>query len=549
MKALTFYSYKGGVGRTLAMVNIAMRLAEFGKKVVLLDFDLEAPGVHFKLKNHFPVNMPKAKNGIVDYIYEFTENGNFYNKIKPYSYALPAINEFQKPIDVIPAGDVEDSAYWQKLARINWQSMFYEESGQGLELFLDLKQKIEKEFEPDFLLIDSRTGITDIAGITLKLLADEVIVLAANNDENLFGTKRIIKSLLDPEKSIFDKIPNISFVLTRLPNDRTPQEEATEYQLKTKLQTELKEILNIENFDINIIHSERDLGLSEVKISYLGNIASNSEISHDYTMLFSKLTSKYFDKEDIKRLEQIKKSELLYNNSLRNSIPNVKIEILTQAIDLYPYNCFYHTEIGRQYFKVKDFDKAINSFKLAYLYNKNIVEINNLIGNSYFQKSDYELAIKYFNKTIELSPQNENAYQGLAECYDCLGKYEKSIFFYESANKTNPYNVLVLNGLANGYRRKKEFNKALEFINQAIQLKDFSTDSNITGILFATRAEIYADQGSIDLFYFDITKSLNNGITSDNLKSEKEVYAKFKNEERFIDLIAKHGININDILN
>ncbi|MBK7057003.1 MAG: AAA family ATPase [Leptospiraceae bacterium] len=43
MKTVTFYSYKGGVGRTLALANIAMRLSEFGKKVCILDFDLEAP--------------------------------------------------------------------------------------------------------------------------------------------------------------------------------------------------------------------------------------------------------------------------------------------------------------------------------------------------------------------------------------------------------------------------------------------------------------------------------------------------------------------------
>ena len=48
MKTFTFYSYKGGVGRTLALVNVANRLVEFGKKVCILDFDLEAPGLQSK---------------------------------------------------------------------------------------------------------------------------------------------------------------------------------------------------------------------------------------------------------------------------------------------------------------------------------------------------------------------------------------------------------------------------------------------------------------------------------------------------------------------
>ena len=50
MKTITFYSYKGGVGRTLALSNIANKLSEFGKKVCIIDFDLEAPGLHIKFQ-------------------------------------------------------------------------------------------------------------------------------------------------------------------------------------------------------------------------------------------------------------------------------------------------------------------------------------------------------------------------------------------------------------------------------------------------------------------------------------------------------------------
>ena len=68
MKTITFYSYKGGVGRSLALANIATRLAEFGKKVCLLDFDLEAPGLHYKFSTLLSNQKKEIKNGIVDYI-------------------------------------------------------------------------------------------------------------------------------------------------------------------------------------------------------------------------------------------------------------------------------------------------------------------------------------------------------------------------------------------------------------------------------------------------------------------------------------------------
>ena len=44
---VTFYSYKGGVGRSMVLANIAWLLAKkYGKSVILVDWDLEAPGLH-----------------------------------------------------------------------------------------------------------------------------------------------------------------------------------------------------------------------------------------------------------------------------------------------------------------------------------------------------------------------------------------------------------------------------------------------------------------------------------------------------------------------
>ena len=44
---ITFYSYKGGVGRSMAMANLAVLLArDYGLDVVVVDWDLEAPGLH-----------------------------------------------------------------------------------------------------------------------------------------------------------------------------------------------------------------------------------------------------------------------------------------------------------------------------------------------------------------------------------------------------------------------------------------------------------------------------------------------------------------------
>ncbi len=82
MRTITFYSYKGGVGRSLALANIATRLAEFKKQVCLLDFDLEAPGLHYKFATQLANNTKKINKGIVDYIYEFTSEGTVPDSLR-----------------------------------------------------------------------------------------------------------------------------------------------------------------------------------------------------------------------------------------------------------------------------------------------------------------------------------------------------------------------------------------------------------------------------------------------------------------------------------
>lgn len=47
-RTVSFYSYKGGTGRTLLVANVGVLLARLGLRVVLVDLDLEAPGLPYK---------------------------------------------------------------------------------------------------------------------------------------------------------------------------------------------------------------------------------------------------------------------------------------------------------------------------------------------------------------------------------------------------------------------------------------------------------------------------------------------------------------------
>src|SRR5687767_12082603 len=101
MRTITFYSYKGGVGRSLALANIATRLTEFNKKVCLIDFDLEAPGLQFKFQS---LESIEITNGIVDYVYEFSNKGNLPKKIM--DYCIDCTLTTKKKSYFIPAGNL-----------------------------------------------------------------------------------------------------------------------------------------------------------------------------------------------------------------------------------------------------------------------------------------------------------------------------------------------------------------------------------------------------------------------------------------------------------
>src|SRR5580692_11373070 len=64
----TFYSFKGGVGRTMALANVAALLAKWGYSILIVDWDLEAPGLERFFASLSPEigNLRSTKPGIVD---------------------------------------------------------------------------------------------------------------------------------------------------------------------------------------------------------------------------------------------------------------------------------------------------------------------------------------------------------------------------------------------------------------------------------------------------------------------------------------------------
>lgn len=184
MFVITFYSYKGGVGRTLALMNAASRLVRKGKRVMVMDFDLEAPGVEF-----FSQSSPGPRPGLVEYIGEFISTGKVPD-LADYVYTTSLANGPE--ILLMPAGR-GDSNYQMLLSHLDWK-VFYREK-KGFLFIENLKGAIKERFQPDYLLVDSRTGLTDISGICTLQLPNLVVLLFNLNNQNVHGTAHISQSI------------------------------------------------------------------------------------------------------------------------------------------------------------------------------------------------------------------------------------------------------------------------------------------------------------------------------------------------------------------
>src|SRR5581483_1418394 len=82
----TFYSFKGGVGRSMALANVAEVFYARGLRVLMIDFDLEAPGLerYFDVKNSVtPSAEIPAHLGVIDFILSFLELQSLAPKLPP----------------------------------------------------------------------------------------------------------------------------------------------------------------------------------------------------------------------------------------------------------------------------------------------------------------------------------------------------------------------------------------------------------------------------------------------------------------------------------
>jgi MinD-like ATPase involved in chromosome partitioning or flagellar assembly len=246
---VTFYSFKGGVGRTMALVNTAHALAKQGARVLMVDFDLEAPGMtHFFSR----ALRRRRKGGARDALDLLLEAKRRYGEIEaggpplappltladyvlevkqPHGAPHPVSPYFEGRVDLLPATlesraqpVVSDGAlapsvdYLERIAALDLPGIFGQRGPGHLfgkhvgdcfrharfkapgDLVFALRDPVQAAY--DFVLVDSRTGLNEISGLCIGPLSDSLVICTGLNEQNVSGTRYFLEKagLLDPQK-------------------------------------------------------------------------------------------------------------------------------------------------------------------------------------------------------------------------------------------------------------------------------------------------------------------------------------------------------------
>lgn len=183
---VVFYGLKGGVGRSTALAMLAYILARDGKRVLLLDFDLESPGLSGLLLPSDRV----AGFGLVDwFIEDAVHQGD--SVLDDLVADSPLADHTTGRIRVAAAMGQGESAYLAKLARVYADVP----SPTGPERFAQRMERLVRALEarekPDIVLIDSRAGLHDLAAISIATLADLALLFATDSEQHWQGYRQL----------------------------------------------------------------------------------------------------------------------------------------------------------------------------------------------------------------------------------------------------------------------------------------------------------------------------------------------------------------------
>lgn len=172
---ITLHSYKGGTGKTLLSVNLAMIYASRGKSVCLLDMDLRAPSLSSAFKN-------EKKYWVNDYLNRVCEIDSVLNDCTP-NY----VNEGKLFVGL--ANPSTEAIREMTAKNRKWEM-------EALCRIFNLKTSLLDEMGFDYVILDSSPGL-QYSSINAIVASDLVLVVTSIDKSDVQGTERMIHDLYE----------------------------------------------------------------------------------------------------------------------------------------------------------------------------------------------------------------------------------------------------------------------------------------------------------------------------------------------------------------
>jgi cellulose biosynthesis protein BcsQ len=179
----TFYSLRGGVGRSTALAYTGLELAGRGRSVVMVDMDFEAPG----LAALFAVEDAVPDGGGLPDVLLALERGD---RVDLAEHVI-RIDESQE-LYLLPAGRA--GAEYARVLSLLTPELWLREEPNPLWRLLDGLQATA--FSPDVILIDSRTGLNPLSAPLLFDASDLAVVCFFPHPQAERGTHALARALL-----------------------------------------------------------------------------------------------------------------------------------------------------------------------------------------------------------------------------------------------------------------------------------------------------------------------------------------------------------------
>ena len=223
-KRVVFWGFKGGVGRSTALIAAACHLARAkGKNVLVFDFDLESPGISSTLLG--PKDLPKY--GVVDWFVEDAA-GQADDRLVGDMLMRSALGG-DGWVKVVPAHGCNFENYLSKLNRCYLATSLDESWAERMNRMVGQVEEIEK---PDIVFIDSRAGLQDIAASAVTSLGAHTLLFAVDSRQTWEGYRLLFSywhRKMQEDMELYDSLTRNLFPFMKVVAGLVPETEVEGY--------------------------------------------------------------------------------------------------------------------------------------------------------------------------------------------------------------------------------------------------------------------------------------------------------------------------------